>query len=174
MKRVRDSEREPRIQRAMHINIGIADYAVGEGTTTLVTTGLGSCVAIALHARRANVGAMAHVLLPNYALSATHDMPGKFASTALPTMLRRMRELGATDDIEARLVGGASMFPALLAAGTVSLGTRNIAAARASCAAHSVEIVAEDVGGSHGRSVYFDVAAGELVVRSMAKGDVRL
>src|SRR5690349_12789875 len=145
-----------RAARPMHINIGIADYAVGDGATTLVTTGLGSCVAIALHAPRANVGAMAHVLLPNHALSATQNSPGKFASTALPTMLRRMRELGATDDIEARLIGGASMFGALLAPGTVSLGSRNIAAARASCAAHGVKIVAEDVGGAHGRSVYFD------------------
>lgn len=166
--------RDGRPVRTMHINIGIADYAVGDGATTLVTSGLGSCVAIALHSRRANVGAMAHVLLPTHAHSATQNSPGKFASTALPTMLRRMRELGATDDIEARLIGGASMFAGLLAPGTLSLGTRNIAAARASCASNHVEIVAEDVGGSHGRSVYFDVAAGELVVRSMVKGDVRL
>jgi chemotaxis protein CheD len=158
----------------MHINIGIADYAVGEGATTLVTIGLGSCVALALHSRQAKVGAMAHVLLPNSALSATHNSPGKFASTALPAMLRRMRELGATDDIEARLVGGASMFSTLLTPGTVSLGTRNVAAARASCATHSVKIVGEAVGGSFGRSVYFDVAAGDLVIRSMGMRDVRI
>ena len=50
-------------------------------------------------------------LLPNQALSASRDTPAKFAASIIPVMLRRMRELGArSDEIEARLVGGASMF----------------------------------------------------------------
>ncbi|MES2524923.1 MAG: chemotaxis protein CheD [Gemmatimonadota bacterium] len=159
---------------AMQINVGIADYAVGDDGVTLATIGLGSCVAIALHSRRARIGALAHVLLPNAALSGGADTPGKFASTALPVMLRRMRELGVTDDVEARLVGGSSMFTALLAPGAPSLGSRNVAAARASCAEHGVTIVAEDVGGAHGRSVYFDVAAGTVLVHSIQMGDVSL
>lgn len=158
----------------MQITVGIADYAVGDDGLTLATIGLGSCVAIVLHAPRARVGALAHVLLPNAALSASVDTPGKFASTALPVMLRRMRELGAHDDIEARIVGGSSMFAPLLSPGSVSLGARNIAAARAACAAHAVRVVAEDVGGAHGRSVYFDVREGTVLVRSMMKGDVSL
>ena len=158
----------------MQITVGIADYAVGDDTLTIATIGLGSCVAIALHARRARIGALAHVLLPNAALSAFTSTPGKFASTVLPVMLRRMRELGATDDIEARLIGGASMFTPLLAPGSTSLGSRNITAARAACAAHGVPVVAEDVGGGHGRSVFFDVAGGTVLVRSVQMGDIRI
>lgn len=159
----------------MQITVGIADYAVGDDGLTLATVGLGSCVAIVLHARRARIGALAHVLLPNAALSASQDTPGKFASSAIPVMLRRMRELGATlDDIDARIVGGASMFAPLLSAGSVSLGARNIAAARVACTAHSVPVRSEDVGGSHGRSVYFDVSDGTVLVRSIVKGDVSI
>ncbi|HYW30795.1 MAG TPA: hypothetical protein VE869_04745 [Gemmatimonas sp.] len=160
--------------RRCQLNVGIADYAVGESGTTLVTIGLGSCVAIALHSRRAGVGALAHVLLPHAGLSGGFHSPGKFASTALPVMLRRMRELGVTDDVEARVAGGSSMFPALLAPGTPSLGARNVAAARAACTAHDVAVVAEDVGGGHGRSVYFDVAQGSVLVRSVQHGDVAI
>jgi chemotaxis protein CheD len=160
--------------RITRITVGIADYAVGARGTTLATIGLGSCVAIALHAPGAAVGALAHVLLPNVLLSGLPNTPGKFASTALPVMLRRMRELGATNDVQARLVGGASMFPALLPPGSLSLGARNVAAARAACAEHEIEIVGEDVGGGHGRSAYFDVGAGTLLVRSMRAGDVQL
>jgi chemotaxis protein CheD len=160
--------------RMTRITVGIADYAVGERGATLVTIGLGSCVAIALHAPGAAVGALAHVLLPNVLLSGLPNTPGKFASTALPVMLRRMRELGAGSDVQARLVGGANMFPALLSPGTVSLGARNIAAARAACAQHGIAVVAEDVGGGHGRSAYLDVGQGTLLVRSMRAGDVTL
>lgn len=156
------------------IRVNIADYAVSAGPVTLATIGLGSCVAIVLHDSQNGVGALAHVLLPNEALSTQHDMPGKFASTALPAMLVRMRELGAREGIGARLVGGSSMFASLLPAGAPPLGTRNIAAARAACLKHGIPVLGEDVGGSHGRSVYLDVRAGSLLVRSLAKGDVTL
>lgn len=156
------------------IRVNIAEYAVSASCVTLATIGLGSCIAIVLHDLRANVGALAHVLLPSEALSTQRNMPGKFAATAVPAMLGRMRELGARGDIRARLVGGASMFAALLPAGAPALGTRNIAAARAACLANGVPVVAEDVGGSHGRSVYLDVREGGLLVRSLAKGDVQL
>jgi chemotaxis protein CheD len=51
------------------VNVPIAELAVATAGTTLVTTGLGSCVAIALLDARQKVGALAHVLLPHSALS---------------------------------------------------------------------------------------------------------
>lgn len=156
------------------IRVNIAEYAVSAGRVTLATIGLGSCVAIVLHDRHAGVGALAHVLLPDEALSTNRDVPGKFAATAVPAMLTRMRELGARDGIGARIVGGSSMFASLLPVGTAPMGTRNIDAARAACLANGVPVLGEDVGGSHGRSVYLDVREGSLLVRSLAKGDVAL
>jgi chemotaxis protein CheD len=156
------------------ITVNIADYAVGAGPLMLVTVGLGSCVGIALYARDTRVGALAHILLPNVNLSAAQQTPGKYPATAIPAMLRRMRELGARGEIEARLIGGASMFTPLLAPGSMSLGARNVAATHAACSANALPIVAQDIGGTHGRSVYFDVATGDVLVRSMVRGDVRL
>lgn len=153
------------------ITVDIADYAVGGGGLTLVTIGLGSCVGIALYAPDVRVGALAHVLLPNVNLSAEVDAPGKYPATAVPTMVRRMRELGARGAIEARLIGGASMFTPLLASGAMSLGARNIAAAHAACAQADIPVVAEAVGGAHGRSVFFDVTTGRVLVRSIQHGD---
>lgn len=143
--------------------VGIADLTAGAGDITLVTIGLGSCVAIALHDRAHRVGALAHVLLPHHALTADTPSAGKAASTAVPAMLSRMHALGATRDIEARLVGGA-----------ISLGARNVQAARAACAAHDIPIVGEAVGGDFGRSVYFDVSTGRLHVRTVRGDDVHL
>lgn len=157
-----------------NITVGIADLSVGTGESTLVTIGLGSCVGIALYEATARIGALAHVMLPNVNLSVAQDVPGKYPSTAIAAMLKRMRELGAHGDVKARLVGGASMFTPLLAPGSMSLGARNVAAAHAACAAYNIPIVAQEVGGEHGRSMYFDVARGDILVRSLQKGDVRL
>ena len=154
--------------------VGIADLTAGAGNIILVTIGLGSCVAIALHDRARRVGALAHVLLPHHALTAHGPNAGKAASTAVPAMLSRMRGLGATHEIEARLVGGASMFAPLLAPGAISLGARNVQAARAACAAHDIPIVGEAVGGDVGRSVSFDVSTGRVHVRTVRGDDVYL
>lgn len=156
------------------VTVGIAELAVAAGEQTLVTTGLGSCVAIALHAAEQQVGGLAHVLLPHAALSSQVPRAGKFPSTAVPAMLARMRDLGVTGEINARLVGGASMFGPLLPAGAVGLGVRNVKAARQACADHAVPIVAEAVGGTMGRSVYFDVATGRVQVRTVRGDDVVL
>ncbi len=156
------------------ITVRIADYAVGESGSVLVTNGIGSCVAIVLYERTNKIGALAHILLPHASLTAVHQPPAKTATAAVPVMVRRMRELSGSGQIEARLIGGASMFAPLLIPGSLSLGARNVAAARAACAAADIPIVAEDVGGDHGRSVVFDIHDGSLLVKSIAKGDVRL
>ena len=164
----------PALRHVTRITVNVADYAVGAGRLMLVTVGLGSCVGIALYARAARVGGLAHVLLPNVNLSTAQETPGKYPATAIPAMVRRMRELGAREEIEAWLIGGASMFAPLLAPGAMSLGARNVAAAHAACAAADIPVVGQDIMGTHGRTVYFDVAAGELLVRSVGHGDVRL
>jgi chemotaxis protein CheD len=150
--------------------IGVADYAVSR-TGVLVTAGLGSCVAIVLHDGHTGVGGMAHVLLPDPALSRDGENPAKFPCSAVPLLLAEMRRLGGGRAVTARLVGGASMFRPLLAAAGLNVGERNVLASRRALEAAGVPLVAEDVGGEHGRSVVFDVRSGSVLVRSMRAGD---
>lgn len=162
------------------IAVGIAELAVGVGDLMLVTVGLGSCVAIVLHDAEACVGALAHVLLPqaantSYPAHAPSDAaPGKVAASAVPAMLERMRALGATGEVQARLIGGASMFTPLLPAGAASIGARNVDACRLACAKYGVPIVGEAVGGERGRSVHFHVGTGRIDVRTVQGSDVIL
>jgi chemotaxis protein CheD len=86
-----------------------------------------------------------------------------------------MRALGARQhEIVAKLVGGASMFTALLPASGLQIGERNLIATRAALAEAGIPIVGEDVGGEHGRSVRFHVDSGVVGVHSIVKGDVVL
>jgi len=162
------------VSQATHINVPIAEYAVARDDAVLVTIGIGSCVAIVLWDRESRVGALAHILLPNELLTATHEPPAKAAATAVPAMVRGMRERASKGAIEARLVGGASMFGTLLIPGAISLGARNTAAARTALADAGIAVIGEDTGGDYGRSVYFDVRDGSVLVRTVSKGDVRL
>jgi chemotaxis protein CheD len=84
-----------------------------------------------------------------------------------------MRAMGANRSrVVAKLVGGASMFATLLPTSGLHMGERNLIAVRAALAQASIPVVAEDVGGEHGRNVFFRVASGEVEVRSMVRGNV--
>ncbi len=86
-----------------------------------------------------------------------------------------MRALGALDRrITARLVGGASMFTSLLSSTGMQIGERNLLASRKALALARIPVIGEDVGGGHGRSVYFHTGDGRVEVRSMARGNVEL
>jgi chemotaxis protein CheD len=157
------------------ISVKVADQAVASGGETLVTLGLGSCVAIALYDPAARVGGLAHVLLPEPSISRDASNPAKFATTAVPMLIERMREMGARRArLEARLVGGASMFGNLLTSASFNMGERNVLAARAALAAAGVPIRGEEVGGERGRSVRFHLADGRVVVSSVASEPIVL
>lgn len=159
------------------VSVRVADLAVARGDAVVQTVGLGSCVAIVLYDPASAVGGLAHILLPSLAQTRDRSNPAKVAETAVPALLREMERLGAGSPggYTARLVGGASMFGSLLAAGSgVNIGERNAVASREALRAAGIRIVGEDVGGDYGRSVYLHLDDGRLRVRSLRMGDREL
>lgn len=155
--------------------VKVAQAAVGGPDDTLVTLGLGSCVAILLHDAEARVGGLAHILLPEPALSRDQGNASKFATTAVPALVKEMARMGARPGrLKARLVGGAAMFQTLMVPGSLNMGARNINASRQALEAAGIPVVAEDVGGDYGRSVRFYVGAGKTTVSSVGRADVVL
>jgi chemotaxis protein CheD len=152
------------------IIVRVAEFRSARGDTVLATLGLGSCVAILLHDPASGTGGLAHVLLPSRSLSRSGDNPGRFPQTALPTLLEELTGLGADRRrLVARLVGGASMFQNLVPAGSMQMGDRNVIAVREVLNQLAIPIVAEVVGGSVGRSVWFHVGNGQVTVQSVGK-----
>lgn len=149
----------------------VADCRAGAQDTVLITLGLGSCVAIALHDPVARVGGLAHVLLPSVTLARDRTNPAKFPETAVPHLLGLLRTLGAAPErVRARLVGGASMFANLATPGMALMGERNVQASKDALKAARIPMVAEDTGKDYGRSVFFFVGEGRLEVRSVQHG----
>jgi chemotaxis protein CheD len=148
--------------------VRVADWAAGRGDETIVTLGLGSCVAIMLHDPIAAAGAMAHILLPSSSLARDTTNLAKFPETAVPFLIERLRTLGADPRrLVAKLAGGASMFAQLMMPGAVQMGERNLVATRNALRAAAIPIAGEAVGGQAGRSVRFFVADGRVEIRSV-------
>ncbi len=151
--------------------VKVADLRCGLGDDTLITVGLGSCVAILLYDAGARIGGMAHILLPSPALSRRDSNPAKFPQTAVPRLLQLMAADGAKPQrITARLAGGASMFAALAPPGTIQMGERNLVAARQVLNTHRLPLVGEAVGGDFGRTVRFRIGDGRVEISTVAHG----
>ena len=155
------------------VRVKVADYAVRKGGETIVTIGLGSCVAIALYDQETRVGGLAHILLPNKSMSRETLNPAKFPETIVPLMLDEMRRLGARDQsrIGAKIIGGASMFSQLIVGTGINVGERNVLATKEVLATAGIPLLAEDTGLDYGRSVYFHLTDGRVDVRSLKRGD---
>ncbi|MGI9078631.1 MAG: chemotaxis protein CheD [Gemmatimonadaceae bacterium] len=157
------------------IRVKVADFAVAGNGAVIATIGLGSCVAIALFDPLARIGGLAHILLPSVGMSQDRDNRAKFAGTAVPLLIEHMRAVGGrVERMRAKIAGGASMFTTLLPASGIQMGERNIRAAREALTSAQVPLISEDVGGNHGRSVYFYLATGDVLVKSLRLGDVTI
>lgn len=151
------------------------DHKVGRAEGTLMVRGLGSCVAVILYDERERVGGLAHILLPDPSFSTNSERRMRFATTAVPALVSEMETAGACRDrITARLVGGASMFRDLLPKDRPNMGERNVVATRSVLAEVGIPVLGEDVGGDYGRTVQFELAGGQVRVRSPRREDVVL
>lgn len=130
---------------------------------TVISTVLGSCVAICLLGERPGTAAMCHSMLPSGRVGRGVEV-GRFVDEALEAMLFGLRRLGVKpDQVQAKLFGGSDMFG--LEGGELcrlTVGRQNIEMARMLLATSNIPLVAENTGGSMGRKICFHTGSGEV------------
>ncbi|AFS70813.1 MULTISPECIES: chemotaxis protein CheD [Exiguobacterium] len=156
------------------VRIGIAEYAVSQKPIILRTAGLGSCVGVIIYDQERGLSSMAHVMLPDSAISRNIALEiGKFADTAVVELARSLRHKGAIR-LRAKIAGGAQMFQFKYEHESMRIGERNIAAVRLALRKANVPLVAEDVGGTNGRTIEFHSHSGRLVIRTVNVGTLEI
>lgn len=132
--------------------------------TALVTTVLGSCVAVCLFDPVALVAGMNHFLLPS-GPGGTNDL--RYANIAMPRLLAAMTAKGAAlDRVIAKVFGGACVIPGFSGA-RQAIGATNVAAAHQALAQSGIEIRAEQTGGKRGRKLLFHTGHGAAYVKEI-------
>lgn len=156
------------------IKVGMACWKVAKDGDQLVTFGLGSCVGLALWDRATQIGVMAHIMLPDSKQIRLRQEinPAKFADTALEIMLKKLAKMGISKSrLCAKIVGGANMFNFNNKGSNMAIGPRNVIAVKKSLEAEGIPLVAEDTGGSSGRSLEFSSSTGMIRVRIALTGE---
>jgi len=152
------------------IRVGMADLNVAESPDSLRTTGLGSCVGIALFDPHTKVAGLAHIMLPT-SNNVDEKNKAKYANTAVPLLLEMMEKRGANKKrIVAKLAGGAQMFTFAGQSDLMRIGPRNVEACKVALATFEIQIVAEDTGGNCGRTIELNCMDGALLIRTAKQG----
>ena len=162
---------------AQTIRVGMADLAIAKAPDCLETLALGSCVAIVLYDPVVKIGGLAHAMLPDihFASINARDRVHKFVNTAIEVLVDQMVRHGVSiATIRAKLVGGANMFPGISANDVMHIGERNVQAARAQLVTLNIRIVAEQTGGSLGRSIHLDTQTGKLTMRTITHRGIEI
>lgn len=135
------------------VSIVQGEHAVISEPHVVVSTVLGSCIAVCLQDSVAHVGGMNHFLLsePGSAIEvAPHDLQ-KYGVHAMEVLINAMMARGASRErLRAHIYGGANVV-----AGLGQIGSQNAAFARRFCRTEGISILHEDVGGSSARRVEF-------------------
>ena len=150
--------------RVEEVRVDMADMKIESKNVELLTS-VGSCVAVCLHDSVHRCGGLAHIMLPNSAAGSHESLPSKYADTAVPALVRGIRQIsGKEARLSAKIAGGANMF-ANLNTNSLDIGGKNVRAVKLALEKHRIRLTGEDVGGTYGRRVTFNVASGQAVVR---------
>ena len=131
----------------------------------LVSTILGSCIAVCLWDEATSVAGINHYLLPNDPVRGHSDL--RYGNISIERLINEMLGAGATmTRIVARLAGGASILgPG--SSSRLSIGDQNVAVAREVLQKHGLPIIAEHTGGQRGRKLVFHTGNGCAYIKEI-------
>ncbi len=129
--------------------IAQGEQAIGDHPDDLITTILGSCVAVCLRDPVIALGGMNHILVPS---GVTNDLSARGAGAcAMETLINSMLKRGAQKSrLEAKVFGGASII-----AGLSNVGIRNSEFVFHYLKIEGIPCLSQSVGGTMARQVRF-------------------
>jgi chemotaxis protein CheD len=139
-------------------------YILVANRPTIISTVLGSCVAVCIYDRKRRVGGMNHFQIPT--VDAAEAPTARYGNVATLKLVEMMLDDGsAVKNMEAQIFGGACN-PKM---NSWDVGRQNIRVARRVLSGKGIRIVSEDVGGEKGRKIVFDTGANEVAVMKVDK-----
>lgn len=158
--------------------LGVGDYGATAAPGGVVKTmALGSCIALMILDRGTRCVGMDHIALPESSVSPERakQLPGYFADTGIPALIERMKRVSGSlskpSHLIVKIAGGANVADPN---NTFNIGKRNVLAAKKILWQFGLGPMAEDVGGSHSRTVTLFRDTGRIVLSCPGRPDWEL
>ncbi|MBW4056587.1 MAG: chemotaxis protein CheD [Proteobacteria bacterium] len=134
----------------------------------LVSTVLGSCVAVTMFSPSRGFGAICHAMLP---ANSDQEEDLRYVDTAVKHLYAKAIEQGAGADLVVKLFGGAHVLGVKdnkLA--KLTIGEQNVVQAEAVLGSLGLAASARNTGGYRGRKLFFCTRSGDVYMRRMRAG----
>lgn len=133
----------------------------------LISTILGSCIAVTMYSPECGFGAICHAMLPD---GSGHADDLRYVDTALRYLYQKAREFRAESSLVVKLFGGARVLNVGVPQSSGnSLGEQNVARAEEILASLGLRVSSADTGGTVGRKLYFCTRDGAVYLRRMRR-----
>lgn len=137
-------------------------------TPVLVSTVLGSCVAVTIFSEARSFGAICHAMLPE---NTGRESDLRYVDTALQHIYEKILKYGVGSDLEVKLFGGAQVLKVGdYNSAKLTIGEQNVLKAEALLKYFGLNISARDTGGMQGRKLFFCTRSGTVYLRRMRSG----
>lgn len=152
--------------RAEMRSIVVGGCVVSADPQVIITTTLGSCVAVCLFDPDARIGGMNHFLLPD-ARTDRLSAASRYGAAAMEGLINRLMAVtGRRDLLRAKVFGGANVTTT-----HNDVGVRNVAFVADYLETETIPVVGWDVGGEMPRAVRFQPSTGRAVRRLIGAVD---
>lgn len=126
---------------------------------SVVTTILGSCVAVCLYDPILKIGGINHYMLPLW--NGEGLASPKYGNIAIEKLVEKMYQQGSKKtNLVAKVFGGGEVIDTIIK--QFNIGERNIKIAMEMLEMYNIPIVAQSVGGKLGRKIQYTTNTGEV------------
>lgn len=154
-----------------YISIHIGEYHAS-ARPEIISTVVGSCVAVCLFEPVKKIGGMNHILLPGTADWNDFDFSARYGINAMELLINRMMKLGAErKKIIAKAFGGACTLPAMNSKDHV--GIRNSEFVVEFLEKEGLRLASCSLGGTTGRKVFFHTDSGVVFIKRLIPAAIR-
>jgi chemotaxis protein CheD len=166
---------DPQIN-SWNVKILPGEYYVTRGAEAISTV-LGSCISACIRDPVKKVGGMNHFMLPEDASTGPNNwldpsigLATRYGSYAMESLINDLLKLGATRErLEIKVFGGGRVL-----SGVTDVGARNIAFVRSYLQLEGYRIIAEDLGGTTPRKVFYFPTTGRVKMRRLRPVENRI
>ncbi|WP_207687621.1 chemotaxis protein CheD [Desulfonema limicola] len=146
-----------------HVNIHIGEFHASS-RPTVISTLLGSCVAVCLYDPITQIGGMNHILMPGKADMKRFDMAARYGINAMELLINKIMNLGGNRrSLVAKIFGGAKTIA--LISDNMSMGRKNIEFVKNFLKTESIKIISQDISGRRSRKIWFHTDTSEVFLR---------
>lgn len=148
--------------------VGMADIKIGKAPG-VITTNLGSCIAVCCYSSKHQAGGILHLMLAKAGDAVNRDgfKKAKYADTGIPELLKKLRDFFKLEnsDFSARFFGGAKILQHI----SQDIGKESEAAVRAILKDLGIRVTAFQTGGAKGYKINLDLSNGKIICQILGE-----